>query len=528
MSGLPSSPFGAGRAVDAGAVLRAILRHRWGAGIVGAVALAAAGTLAIGLPDVYEAKAVLLVERQQVPSDYVRSTVTAEFDRRLHTITQSILGRSALTGLIQKFGLYPDLRAKLPMESVVERLRRNIGVELIRGTQRSAGAVATAFSITYRGDDPRTVAAVTNDLASMYMDEDLKMRERHAAGTTSFLGRQLDQELKRKLEEQEKVVREFKERHLGELPQQETANLSALDRLNGQLLLNGERQAQLRVERDALQKAVSAAGDLPGSATPEMLRARLETRRAELGQLRKRFTDKYPDVVQLKAEIEELERQLAELGPLPAAETGSAGYPAGPSFDAVTALRRVDAELAGLKTEEQTLRASMARYQQRVENAPKREQEFQSLNRDYETMQEIYNSLLKRYEEARLAESLEHHQKGEQFRLLDPAVVPEDPTAPNRPAFALFGLVLALAAAGGVILLREWADSSFHSADELRMAIAVPVLTSIQRIVTRRDRLRARAFWVFRATAAATLIGITVVGCYVLARDNTWLVLLTS
>jgi hypothetical protein len=170
----------------------------------------------------------------------------------------------------------------------------------------------------------------------------------------------------------------------------------------------------------------------------------------------------------------------------------------------------------------------MARYQQRVENAPKREQEFQSLNRDYETMQEIYNSLLKRYEEARLAESLEHHQKGEQFRLLDPAVVPEDPTAPNRPAFALFGLVLALAAAGGVILLREWADSSFHSADELRMAIAVPVLTSIQRIVTRRDRLRARAFWVFRATAAATLIGITVVGCYVLARDNTWLVLLTS
>ncbi|MEA2626527.1 MAG: protein tyrosine kinase modulator, partial [Candidatus Binatota bacterium] len=163
---------------------------------------------------------------------------------------------------------------------------------------------------------------------------------------------------------------------------------------------------------------------------------------------------------------------------------------------------------------------SIAEYQRRVENAPRREQEFQALSRDYETTKDSYRSLLKRYKEAQLAESLEERQKGEQFRILDPAMLPERPTAPNRPRMIVMALLLALAVAAGAALAAERFDSSFHTVEDLRGFSKIPVLVSIPRIViasdTRRERLR---FWVKTVTAVASLVLIAG-GSYLLAHGN--------
>ena len=184
----------------------------------------------------------------------------------------------------------------------------------------------------------------------------------------------------------------------------------------------------------------------------------------------------------------------------------------------------MEAEIRVLKGEDKRLRDGIATYQARVENVPRREQEFKELSRDYEGTRELYQSLSKRYEEAQLAESMEQRQKGEQFRVLDPAVPKPEPAAPNRVRLLLMALVGSIGLAAGVVALAEKADTSFHTLDELRAFSAVPVLVSIPRIVTETDRRRRQ--WHMRLAASAAVVGLVVIvsSAYFAAHENEYLV----
>jgi predicted RNase H-like nuclease (RuvC/YqgF family) len=192
------------------------------------------------------------------------------------------------------------------------------------------------------------------------------------------------------------------------------------------------------------------------------------------------------------------------------------------------ALSEVQTELKILKTEEGRLREGIATYQGRVENVPRREQEFKELSRDYESTRELYGSLLKRYEEAQLAESMEQRQKGEQFRVLDPAVPNAQPAAPNRVRLLIMTLAAAIGVAAGAVVLLEQIDTSFHDVDDLRAFSNVPVLVSIPRIVTRTDL--HRRWWRIRLVASGAFVSlVAIVGvAYVAANGNERLVVLLA
>ncbi len=235
------------------AILGIVRRRKWLAAIAFAVPFTALVSAAAVLPDVYRSTAMVLVDRQQVPEAFVKSTVTSGLETRLQTITQEILSRTRLEELIARFGLYPDLKKRLSPDALIERARHDIQLE-IKGAGPSAhGTAMIAFAISYRGSNPRTVAQVANTLASSYIEENLKVRERQATGTAQFLKAQLD-ETKKRLDEQERQVSEFKSRHMGELPQQLEANLGTLERLHTQLRLNTENQIKTLERRDALAK----------------------------------------------------------------------------------------------------------------------------------------------------------------------------------------------------------------------------------------------------------------------------------
>jgi hypothetical protein len=187
-------------------------------------------------------------------------------------------------------------------------------------------------------------------------------------------------------------------------------------------------------------------------------------------------------------------------------------------------LSAAESEVKALKSEAQHLRAAIAGYQARIENTPKREQEFQEVSRDYDTTKQLYESLGKRYEAAQLSESMEQRQKGEQFRILDPAVPSQIPAAPNRLRLLIVSLVLSLGLAGGALMVAEMLDTSFHSADELREFSSVPVLVSVPRIVTDADRLRQQER--FRLAAAGALLGLVLIAgaSYFIGHGNEQLV----
>jgi succinoglycan biosynthesis transport protein ExoP len=463
-------------------------RRKWLALLVFTGVFAPVLTVAKSVPDIYRSTATVLVEHQQVEEATVRPSAsdaswrsfwTNELETRLHTISQEMLSRARLGELTTRFNLYPDLRGKSP-EAAIERMRRDIKLEPLEVGQTGVWGATIAFRLSYRGTEPGTVAEVTNALASSYVDKNLSVRERQATSTTQFLQTQLAA-AKARLDEQERRLREFKQRHGGELPER----FAILERLSTLVRQNSESQLGSMERRAVLARQIA---DMEGSAGgADAPAARLAKLKLELIELRERFTDKYPEVIRVKAEIAALERALDETDP--------SGLPGGSADPTLRGLKQMlgelEAQTKALKAEEQRLRQDIAAYQRGLEHAPEREQQLHALTRDYEGAKELHASLVKRYEEAQIGERMEQ-QKGHQFRILDPAIPSKQPAGPHRMRVIVFGLMLSLGMAAGAVMLAERLDTSLHTIDELRARASVPVLVSIPRIITDSDARRYR------------------------------------
>jgi polysaccharide chain length determinant protein (PEP-CTERM system associated) len=499
-------------------------RRKWLGIIVFLVPLTAATAVIMALPDLYQSTALVMIERQQVPEAFVRSTVTSELEIRLHTISQEILSRSRLESLITRMSLYPDLKGPGMAEQAVDRMRRDIRLELRGAAAGGVGGSTTSFALSYRGRDPQTVAVVTNTVASFYIEENLKARERQAAGTAEFLKVQVS-DAKRRLDEQEARMSELQRRGLGELPQQLQGNLAMLDSLNAQLRMNSDNQVRLAERRDQVAGQLAQARSSSGGPEPDEVRlARLQQ---ELVTLRIKYTDLWPDIIRIKDEIERLKKDLA--APKPKAEPKAVAGPPTPEVARMQdTLRSIETELRLAKQDEQRLRQGLVSYQTRLDNAPKREQEYLDATRDYQGTRELYQTLSRKYDDALLAESMEQRQKGEQFRILDSALPSSTPAAPRRSRLLLAGLALSFALGAGSMVLMELLDTSFHSSRDLRAYTTVPILVNIPRIVTAGDARRSR--WRFRLAAVGVLAALVVVGgsSYIFAYDNEQLAQLLS
>jgi succinoglycan biosynthesis transport protein ExoP len=355
-------------------------RRKWLAIIVFVIPLTGVVSLVMALPNVYRSTASVLVERQQLPEDLVRATVNSEVEIRLRTLSAEILSRSRLEALVGRFSLYPELAGGASAEEAVGRMRRDISLQPT-STDRNSGGATIAFALRYMGRDPETVALVTNALASFYVEENLKVRERLAAGTTEFLRVQLEQ-AKKKLDEQERRLSELGRQHMGELPPQMQGNLARLESLNEQVRLNRTEQIRAQERRDILAGQLTQAEASSGLETDAMRLARF---RRELTALRVKYTDRWPDIIRLKDEIATLEQKLANPEPQPKAPEAAALALTPEVLRLRDALRGVTTEIGLLKEEEQRRRRSIELYQKRVDNAPQHEPEYQELTREYET-----------------------------------------------------------------------------------------------------------------------------------------------
>jgi polysaccharide biosynthesis transport protein len=474
-------------------------RRKWPALVVFLTLLTACVTVARGLPNLYAATTMLLVERPQVSDPRGGAPTELDVETRLRTLNQEIQSRSRLEELITQFNLYPELRGRATPEAIADRMRRDIQLQF-RGVQTMIGLDATfAFTLTYWARDPETAARVVNALAAQYVDENTRAREQQTVGTTEFLQGQL-QEAERKLREQEQRMSRFTEQYNGELPEQQSANLAALGRLNEQLVVLMDRRNELTRQLATLADSPNMTGSTPS--------ARLARLRQQLADLRTRDTEEHPDVVRVKQEIAALEHQLsADSG------TGSAA--------ATDPRAAIEAELAGLRNTEQTVRREIATYEQRVENAPLRDQALQQLTQDYTAAKALYESLLQRYQDALLTAGMAQQRlQGEQIRILDPAVTPRTPSAPRRFQLMFMGLLLSVGAAFGVVAVAETVDTSFHVLDDLRAFTRIPVLVSIPPITTHADALLRRRRLGVAALATALGIVAVVAVSYHLAYGN--------
>lgn len=480
------------------------------------------------LPNKFRAQTSMLVVPQRVSEAYVRATVTSKMEDRLRTISQQILSRARLEQVIQEFNLYPDYRRTETMEDVVERMRKDIELQPVRGD---------AFWVAYVSDNPRTAMKVADRLASMFIEENLKDREVLAEGTDQFLEAQLD-DARRRLIDHEKKLEAYRGRYMGELPSQLQSNLQVIQNTQMQLQSLAESLSRDRDRRLSSERALAELQAPPPSVTPapaapgELIsltgigaRAQVEEARKALVGMQTRLKPAHPDVLALKRLIGDLEKKAAAEGASPGAATASLtpqqAAQQGRLSELRTDLESIDRDIAHKLAEEQRLRGVVAEYQRRAESAPARESDLVELMRDYDTLQKIYSSLLAKKEESKIAANLERRQIGEQFKILDPARLPERPHSPNRQRIDLLGAFVALAVGLGLAALMEYRDSSFRSEQDIVTCLAMPVLAAVPRVTTSaeaRSYGRRRLLAGVVAGAATVVAGIALVAWRLVLR----------
>jgi polysaccharide chain length determinant protein (PEP-CTERM system associated) len=486
-------------------------RRRGLALLVSSAVLAAIVGAALALPDLYRASAKVLVDHQDVSESFVRPSVTSELETRIQTIHQQITSRARLIALIDSLKLYPELVGKVPPEMIVERMRKDIDLRL-QGVEASSGNATIAFTLSYTGRDRAKTADVANRLAGYYIEENTRSRERQAARTAEFLEKQVAG-IRGELDRRERQTTDLIRRYNGELPQQLEVNMSALSRLSSRLSSNSEYQQRLLERRERLEADLAAGNIATGVITDESIdEVQLAKLKQELVGLRGKFSDRYPDVVRLKREIADLEAQIAR-------NNSASRRPATVRKDPEAAQKfaALDAELRQLKQEEDSLRRQISAYESRVASTPTRGSEIEQVSRGRDTTRERYDALLKQYEDARVAASLEQGQSGEEFRILDPAIPPRAPAAPNRLWLMLLGCFAAAVCAIAAIVVAEKLDSTFHSPDDLRESVDVPVLATIPRVASGVGAKVRRVALAGVAIAGVVLIG---AGAWYVAAGN--------
>jgi polysaccharide chain length determinant protein (PEP-CTERM system associated) len=463
-------------------LLRALWRRRiWF--LIPLVLGAAAGIAALRvLPPIYRAETKVLVEPQRVPTDYVKPTITVSMQDRLRTIEPLIKNRRNLERIVREIGLYPELRGTVPMDLLAERAIRDLLVEPRGDT----------FYISFKNSDPVKAASTANRVAELFIQSNLQLRENQAQGTSKFLETELAA-TKRRLEVQEARIAAFKSVHMGNLPEQRDTNLRAVEQLQTKLEINMEAmdkaetrrlllQTQIaELRREAEQRRAAPARSILTESAPGQP-SRLEQLRAELSQLRARYTDRHPDVIRVAAEVEQLEKlesaRPARTAAVEVEEIAPEPVRVDPTLKAE--LTSVDMELRSLRGERGRILSDISRLQGRLENVPRVEQDLLSLTRDYDNIRNSYESLLDKRLNARLYENLEKSQQGERFTIIERAMPPRLPYEPKPLLVIGFGLVAGGAGGLLLVLLRERTDPTYSDVHSFQEAFpGVPVLATI-------------------------------------------------
>jgi polysaccharide chain length determinant protein (PEP-CTERM system associated) len=501
-------------------LLHILQRRFWVIAVPFALLGAVAAAYTRSLPDEYWSETVIMVMPQQIPENYVQGTVTARIEDRLPTLETTILSRTRLERIIEQFDLYPELRRTRPMEDVVAHMRDSISV---------VTATGNTFRVGYAGGDPVQVMKVTEGLASLFINESLLDRQMQAEGTNRFLDSQLA-EARSKLEEQERRLAAWKVTHAGELPTQYEANIQQAQ--NAQMALrdlrvsmNQDQTRRLELERqlgdlqnpglmtDMTSSSATMPSD-PAAMAASGTTQQLAAAEAQVLAFEQRgLKPGHPDLDAALRRVRDLQARLR-------GETSSSTTP-GASRSAVSAtelarqrqianlkdqISQIDKQLTKSREDERTLMTTAADAQRRADAIPTRESEYTALTRDYETLRNSYERLLSSKQQSQIAANLERRQVGEQFKLVDPAVLPVAPVSPNRPRDIVMGLVGGLLLGAALVGLLEYRDKSFKTDEDLAALLDLPVLAVVP--VMKSDADVRQALWrrIFMSTALGSVV----------------------
>jgi len=476
----------------------AILRRRKWPLLVSSTVVALIALLgAFFWPALYTSQATILIEEQEVPREFVTSTITSYAAQQIQVISQRVLTVDSIARISDKYGLFIDesTNRRPPATEIALDFRQLMSLDLVSADvidPRSGRPqeATIAFTLSFDDEMPKVAQQVTNELVTLFLDENLRTRTERVANTEEFLAAQAAN-LNGELTNLERAIADFKEQNGDALPELYQYNLSTLERRTSEVgdidrraRELSRRRVELASELEMLSpRAASVSSD--GSSllgTSEQLRALNE----EYQQKLTIYHERHPDMMSLKRRIDEMQVLLENKDTNRASATSD-----NPAFIIVrTQLASVDGELVALNEKREQLGSQIQKYQNLLSRSPIVERDYNSLQRDYASVQARYQDVKSQQRTAELAESMESERKGERFVLVEPPSLPFEPSSPNRPALVLIGLVLAIGAGVGMVLLLEAMDGGIYTEKALVKLVGVPPFAVVGYIETNQERAR--------------------------------------
>lgn len=442
--------------------------------------------VALILPKEYTSQTVILIDQPHVSESYVTSIDSSDLRQRLASVQEEILSPSRLGPVVRNLGLYSDEQKKAPIEALAERLRRKIVISPVKPMPQTNSPELPGFTIRASARNPVLAQKICAAVTNMFLESNLQLREERAQDTTAFLTGQL-QDAKKKLDAEDAKLAEFKTRYIGELPDDQQANLNILAGLNSQL--DATTQSLGRAEQDQafaeslLTQQIAAWRSSQSGQSPETLQKQLADLQTELASAQVKYTDDHPDVIKLKANIADLQKKIAQSNQNPRPATQRDELRAAVDTPEIGQLRaQVHQYQAAVKektAQQKEIERQIKLYQSRLQLSPSVEEQYKVLTRDYTTAADFYNDLLKKRSESAMTASLRQTTNTDRFRVLDPPDLPGGPSFPVPLYFVLGGLALGLAIGLGIALIREALDNTLRTEKDVDALLQIPTLVLI-------------------------------------------------
>ena len=482
------------------------------------------------IPSTYRSGTLILVEQPSVPEKYVVSNIDIDIQHQLDSITQQILSRTRLLHIIENLGLYAADRKRMSPDDVVEKMRKDIEIELTHSDDKKL----SAFNIYYVSRDPKMAQAATSELANLFITENLEQRQERAENTTKFLQDQLDQ-ARAKLAAQEAKLRVFKDQHLGELPNQTQSNLQILAGLQSQVQANQDSLNRAKQQNTYLESLInqyravehsSKSGETGGPVGLTEIDRELDQLKARLADLTSHYTDKHPDVRKTKEQIAQTEKlrekivadmngrakEAKDASSEPAPTASALDPKSAPVLELDSQLKANRLEIANREAEIKDEQSKINQYQSRLNMAPVMEQQFADITRDYDQSKTDYESLLAKKNQSEMSTDLEKTQQGEHFRMLDPPNLPVKPYKPNRLLLCGAGLAVGLVLGGAFAFGQEKLSGKIYSEREIKKLVPYDVIAEIPAIESLAEHsAHRRGSWIAGA-AAVVIVGFILLG----------------
>jgi len=440
------------------------------------------------IPPTYRSEGKIAVESQQVPQGFVTSTVVGYANERIGLVKQRVMTKARLLEIIDRYRLFPKLRDRVPDSVLVEKLRSQISLDIIRDTAGSGGAVA--FTLGFEYGDPQIAASVASDLVDTFLKESVKTRADRATETTDFLKQQAER-LSEQVSAMDARVAEYKQEHRDALPENLGMRTSVLHTSQGSVNDLDRQILDLQGRKRLLESQRATVGTILSTGAENKTAIlspaqQLVALKAELAEKSAVYSSAHPDLKSLNRRISRLKRQVA-------AETRSGSQVSSSATDPANAqieseIVSVDEQIASLRREKKDLQGKIETLQASIIETPQVERGLKNLTRGYDTAVAEYEQLSAKLRAAEVAENLEVEQKAERLVLLEPPQIPSIPVSPNKLKLYSGSFVLALGSGVGAVFLAEVFDTAIRGPAMLMAILQTHPIAVIPFIAESRSR----------------------------------------